>query len=196
MLQDEAYAIDALVDLAPPPPSKNDLDSNNGGGGSSGTGGGPPGGGGGGFTYPPMPNPPGYSYPPGAVAYPPPVNNGPQAPGPGGVPINMSEKDLLRLNEEGPPPYFPSDPSASAPPPNTTSVSSNFQIEDPSKSVPSSSAGAPNLDLPELPTVPSDTPTHSASGSINDDIKKKDDEDEDIDFDDLTRRFEALKKKK
>merc|ERR1711902_349492 len=99
-------------------------------------------------------------------------------------------------NEEGPPPYFPSDPSASAPPPNTTSVSNNFQIEDPSKSVPSSSAGASNLDLPDLPTVPSDTPTHSASGSINDDMKKKDDEDEDIDFDDLTRRFEALKKKK
>ena len=56
------------------------------------------------------------------------------------------------------------------------------------------SGGASNLDLPELPTVPSDTPTHSATGSL--DEKKNNDEDEDIDFDDLTRRFEALKKKK
>ena len=56
------------------------------------------------------------------------------------------------------------------------------------------SGGASNLDLPELPTVPSDTPTHSASGSI--DEKKNNDDEEDIDFDDLTRRFEALKKKK
>ena len=36
MLQDEAYAVDALVDLAPPPPNKNDLDSNSNPGGSSG----------------------------------------------------------------------------------------------------------------------------------------------------------------
>ena len=56
------------------------------------------------------------------------------------------------------------------------------------------SGGASNLDLPELPTVPSDTPTHSATGSL--DEKKNNDEDEDIDFDDLQRRFEALKKKK
>ena len=54
--------------------------------------------------------------------------------------------------------------------------------------------GTSNLDLPKLPTVPSDTPTHSATGSL--DEKKNNDEDEDIDFDDLTRRFEALKKKK
>ena len=42
--------------------------------------------------------------------------------------------------------------------------------------------------------MPSDTPTHSATGSL--DEKKNNYEDEDIDFDDLTRRFEALKKKK
>lgn len=39
-------------------------------------------------------------------------------------------------------------------------------------------------DLPELPTVPSDIPTSSP--------RKGDD----IDFDDLTKRFEELKKKK
>ena len=103
----------------------------------------------------------------------------------------LSEKDILRLNEEGPPPYFPNDPSASAPPANPID-SSNVQNQNPNKSVPM--PGASNLDLPELPTVPSDTPTHSSgTGSID---KKNLDDEEDIDFDDLTRRFEALKKKK
>ena len=49
------------------------------------------------------------------------------------------------------------------------------------------------LDLPELPGVPLDTPVHERSCSPN---GTKKDEEEDIDFDDLTRRFEALKKKK
>ena len=54
-------------------------------------------------------------------------------------------------------------------------------------------SGSPALDLPELPGVPLDTPVHERSDSPA--ATKKDDE-EDIDFDDLTRRFEALKKKK
>ena len=40
--------------------------------------------GGGGFTYPAMPIPPGYPYPPGAAAYTPPpapMNSGPPPPG-------------------------------------------------------------------------------------------------------------------
>ena len=49
---------------------------------------------------------------------------------------------------------------------------------------------SPALDLPELPGVPLDTPVHERSDSPA--PTKKDDE-EDIDFDDLTRRFEALK---
>ena len=107
---------------------------------------------------------------------------------------NLSEKDFLRMNEEGPPPYFPNDPSASAPPAtNFANLSSQNENKDPSINMPTP-GGASNLDLPELPTVPSDTPTHSASGSI--DEKKNNDDEEDIDFDDLTRRFEALKKKK
>jgi len=191
MLQDEAYAVDALLDLAPPTPNMNDLDSPGHPGhpgGSSGSGGNN---GGGGFAYPPMHNPPGYSYPPGAAAYPPPpANSGHPPPGPASS-QTLSEKDILRLNEEGPPPYFPSDPSASAPPSNPMD-SSIVQNQNPSKSL--SMSGASNLDLPELPTVPSDTPTHSSgTGSIE---KKNLDDDEDIDFDDLTRRFEALKKKK
>ena len=86
MLQDEAYAIDALVDLQPPNPIKNDLDTNSNPGGSSGNSGNN---GGGGFAYPPaapVQNPPGYSYPPAppAAAYippPAPVNPGPTPPG-------------------------------------------------------------------------------------------------------------------
>ena len=44
---------------------------------------------------------------------------------------------------------------------------------------------------PELPTVPSDTPTHSATGSF--DEKKKNDEEENIDFSELMCRLEGLK---
>ena len=47
------------------------------------------------------------------------------------------------------------------------------------------------LDLPDLPTVPSDTPPNDATPD-----QKNDENDDDLDFDDLTRRFEALKKKK
>lgn len=42
-------------------------------------------------------------------------------------------------------------------------------------------------DLPDLPSVPVDNITGSSRGKG---------EDEDIDFDDLTRRFEELKKRK
>ena len=45
------------------------------------------------------------------------------------------------------------------------------------------------LDFPELPGVPIDSPLKAGSPV---DEKKE----EDIDFDDLSRRFEALKKKK
>ena len=198
MIQDETYAADALLDLAPPVPDKNDLDGNN----SNSSGGG------GGYAAPPQPfaypppaqNPPmypqqqPYPYPPmgppgGATAYPPPPQNaGPPS-------QSLSEKDILSMNE-GPPPYFPSDPSASAPPGPTgpTPGAGSAPGGDVSASVPPGGKVESNLDLPELPTVPSDTPTHSRTPE-NDDLKKPD-EDEDIDFDDLTRRFEALKKKK
>ena len=74
---------------------------------------------------------------------------------------NLSEKDFLRMNEEGPPPYFPNDPSASAPPAtNFANLSSQNEDKNPIQNLPTS-GGASNLDLPELPTVPSDTPTHS-----------------------------------
>ena len=69
---------------------------------------------------------------------------------------------------------------------NEPDLSSQNENKYPSKNIPTARR-ASNLNLPELPTVPS-------SGSF--DEKKNNDEEEDIDFDDLTRRFEALKKKK
>ena len=50
---------------------------------------------------------------------------------------------------------------------------------------------ASEMNVSEATTVPSDTPTHSATGSF--DEKKNNDEEEDIDFEDLMRRLEALK---
>ena len=194
MIQDETYATDALVDLAPNVP-KNDLDGSNGSNTGSGGGGQAvpppqqP------FQYPTPQNPPMYppqqtpfAYPPqsgGAMGYPQPPTNNPNA--------NLSEKDILGMNE-GPPPYFPQDPSASAPPPASTNpgVNSNeVKANDdnsPVKSLPSVTDS--KLDLPELPTVPSDTPPNDSTPD------QKNDEEDDLDFDDLTRRFEALKKKK
>lgn len=53
---------------------------------------------------------------------------------------------------------------------------------------PSATAPPPGtFDLPNLPNVPSDLPDVPNSDGNNDD---------DIDFDDLSRRFEELKKKK
>lgn len=212
MQGDETYAADSLIDVgpAPPLPDKSEF------------GLGPPGGGGGSFppqgapfNYPShtQPQQPGaypngaagassapFSYPGGAIGgapsnYPPVINN--------------SEKSLLGF-DEGPPPYFPPDiktpPGASftAAPGGANLSNSNIaqnDLNNPSGGEQPKGANASNdvgsnsggLDLPELPGVPVDTPVHERSSSPPN--TKKDDE-EDIDFDDLTRRFEALKKKK
>ena len=77
-------------------------------------------------------------------------------------------------------------PAAKAP--STASVDDNN----------AAAASANNLDIPELPEIPSGTPTHTANNfdDEDDEDKKVNNEEEDIDFDDLTKRFEALKKKK
>lgn len=195
--QDEQYAADALIDLAPAPPlpDKNDLNKGNGGGG-----------GGGGAAVPPVPGASaphpqaGYSpfqYPPaatansahppvygggaGAMPYPPPGEmTFPSASNGYNIPLNASVR-----GEDGPPPYFPPDVSAQpALPPAAPAAASG------PPPVRSDSQEDNNMiDFPELPGVPSDSPLKS--GSPVD--EKKDD---DIDFDDLSRRFEALKKKK
>jgi len=194
MQQDEVYSADQLIDLAPAIPNKNDLDDE---GGNSG--------GGGGFSVPPsahhQPPPPSYtpndqhqpfSYPapgaaaaayPGATAYPPPgaaAYPPPAAPGPafsynippdsGSPNDNIDKVNLNDSDDAAPPPYFPPDKGPD------TQQEGNREA---------GGGGGGFLDLPDLPAVPGDTPVGTPKG-----------DDEDIDFDDLTKRFEALKKKK
>ena len=110
-----------------------------------------------------------------------------------GLSSNMLKLKLAGF-DEGPPPYFPPDIKT---PPSASNISSTPQNDldnpsggEPPKNSNDTGSGSGGLDLPELPGVPADTPVHEPSPS---DGNK---EDEDIDFDDLTRRFEALKKKK
>ncbi|XP_043562663.1 IST1 homolog isoform X3 [Chiloscyllium plagiosum] len=147
--------------------------------------GGPGGGGGGGFTAPtvdsmpmhmPMPTPSvPFSYPPRKG----PDNNLPvdtyqpfnnfQPPNMGGNPPPIPTQ----------PPTYESLPGPSVPIPaprqlpGPASTSSNFVYD--------------NVTIPELPSVPDTLPTASIGGTST--------ASEDIDFDDLSRRFEDLKKK-
>jgi len=177
MCQDEVYSADNLIELAPGVPRDPDDNSSRGGGG--------------GFSAPPLPSytdqPAPFNYPaPGPAAYIPPPGapytppqSAPYPPPSDGLYPMRSESpvatksNLNMLDDEGgPPPYFPPDltnQQAAAPAP----------------------APAPALpDLPELPAVPLDTPPISKAAS------PADPPEEEIDFDDLTKRFEALKKKK
>lgn len=87
------------------------------------------------------------------------------------------------------------DPAHSAPPPGTGQQSYNDWLgEDPKKQVhsqPPPPAGFNPEAFPDLPAVPNSTlpdPGNSVGGSSAGG--------EDVDFDDLTRRFEQLKKRK
>jgi len=200
MCQDEVYSADNLIELTPNLPAvpKNDLDDNNAKGG-----------GGGGFSAPPSANygggaPAPFQYPPaapaGASAYPPaPPQDAPYPPpfqyhvppqAPGSPNSNVERNTKLNMLDEeeeggGPPPYFPPDhlkqDGSQQQPPAPASAP-------PSSAPPASSPGF--LDLPDLPAVPVDTPLGSKGASPDEN------KDDDIDFDDLTKRFEALKKKK
>ncbi|KAF4520451.1 hypothetical protein B566_EDAN004023 [Ephemera danica] len=95
-------------------------------------------------------------------------------------PVGPSVKELnIGLDEEAPPPYgnFPPDI------PDANKQSGNLPKPAPrSKLTPEN-----NMELPELPAVPTDSfPPSGPANTSNDDI----------DFDDLTRRFEDLKKRK
>jgi len=199
MQQDEVYSADHLIDLVPDIPNINDFDKDdkgNGGGGGGGgfaqpghpAGGYPPTQPAGGYPPPPSysPNQPfaypapggaqAYPPPPGAAAYMPPAGAMPYPPDLGSFNYNImpdknspndnNDEKKINLNdsdEGAPPPYSP-----------------------PEKS-PLPTGGVPDfLDLPDLPTVPGDTPVGGTPKG----------DDEEIDFDDLTKRFEALKKKK
>jgi len=187
MCQDEVYSADNLIELAPTVPGKNDLDDDNRGPGG--------GSGGGGFAAPPGlpgydPAPAPFQYPniAGAAAFPPPPSH--EAPYPPAFQYNIpnrpdspnsnvetkSNLNMLDDDEDGgaPPPYFPPDQTK----------------EELSQQEPTAPATSYTLDLPDLPAVPSDTPLGSKIGTPHAGPE------EDIDFDDLTKRFEALKKKK
>jgi len=73
---------------------------------------------------------------------------------------------------------------------NTNDNLEKANVPKPSPRTKFSPSPPPDFDLPDLPSVPFDNlASSSASGS-------KGDAEDDIDFDDLTRRFEELKKKK
>lgn len=95
------------------------------------------------------------------------------------------------FDSSGPPPSYDSSvaangqprPASSAPPPNLN-PSGGLRPQ----AAPRTNARSPGV--PELPDVPADSPSDGSK-----DMTPKDEEDT-IDFDDLARRFEALKKKK
>merc|ERR1719483_782478 len=219
MSQDEIYSADNLIELAPAPPNKNDLD-NMGAGGGSGAGDGftaPP-------SYNiGQPQPMQYPSAGGAMNYPPPgmptLNIAAPPPFSYNIPSQLSESpndnnstkgELNMFDDSAPPPYFPPDQpkvdlSQQQPPPNPIypaptnnpdmldlpdhpKVDLSQQQPPPNPISPAPTNNPDMLDLPDLPAVPMETPLggNTPQGGADDDI----------DFDDLTKRFEALKKKK
>ncbi|XP_060801066.1 IST1 homolog isoform X2 [Amyelois transitella] len=142
-----------------------------------------------GFPHPPplpnLPNfpPPGtpFSYPTkpshgsagGFIASPPPGTGPSGAPAPYGVPPGVDSKNLSNsfLQPRDPPPPQPQPRARPAAPPRGPD---------------------PFPELPELPSVPSDLLLPSVPHSNDDNTSSAPDE---IDFEDLNRRFEELKKK-
>ncbi|XP_061614707.1 IST1 homolog isoform X1 [Phyllopteryx taeniolatus] len=134
------------------------------------------GGGGGGFTAPVMPMPMPMPMP---MHMPTPFNY----PAPKGEPFNPA---IGSYNS------FPHSVGGGQPPQLPTSPPTYESIDDLKNSLPSQATGPSsqiydNNSLPELPSVPDTLPATSFGGNTT--------TSEDIDFDDLTRRFEELKKK-
>ncbi|XP_052845523.1 IST1 homolog isoform X2 [Drosophila gunungcola] len=155
------------------------------------------------FNYPPFGGPGGGGGGGGACAAPQPMqppppfayNIPPNQPAPPAVlpPKCAEEKDLNTNFINRPKPE-------NDPPPRYTSINPvNLQNANKPKPQPRSKlppgnptlpSAPPALDFPSLPNVPNDLPDIPGAGA-----EKKDDEEE-IDFDDLSRRFENLKKRK
>ncbi|GLG93004.1 IST1-like protein [Gryllus bimaculatus] len=141
----------------------------------------------------------GFPQPP-----PPPMPGGPPAAMPGGIPGGVGGfVSPPPLPSQGPSAPYGAPFSYNIPPENdihSKPLNTNLQSDDKPKPTPrskispgggggggsSQNNGFP--DLPELPAVPTDSfpPGEDAAGGSNDDI----------DFDDLTKRFEELKKRK
>lgn len=206
MKDDKSNAGDSiLIDLS----DRNNLDGGGSGGGSS-TGGG---GGGGapaplGFIGypqpPPLPHLPTvpptvpFHYPQGpsgqhfGSASAPPFNYNipPNPPGPSNeeekdlnINSNFLHKEKKSLGDAGPPPSYAS-----------LSPDDNMQNSTKPKPQPRSKI-SPEMNFPVLPNVPADLPDVPNDGSPSARSGGPDDNDE-IDFDELSRRFEELKKKK
>lgn len=191
-----------LIDLS----DRNNLDGSSGGGGSSSGG---AGGGG-------MPAPPGF------IGYPQPPNL-PQLPIlPPTVPFSYPGSNMQNFGSASAPPFnynIPPNPSVPPvdevkdlninsnflkqekkadlePPPSYASLSPDDNMQNSSKPKPQPrSKFSPEKNYPVLPNVPSDLPDvpsddNTGAGGID-----RDDNDE-IDFDELSRRFEELKKRK
>ncbi|KAH8305196.1 hypothetical protein KR018_000545 [Drosophila ironensis] len=164
--------------------------------------GGGPGGGGGACAVQPTPPPFAYNIPP---------NQPPQPPQPLVLPPKCAEEKDLNTNfinhetsnEDGsgsPDENILRPKPENDPPPRYTSINPvNLQNANKPKPQPRSKlppghptqpSAPPALDFPSLPNVPCDLPDVSPPGA-----EKKNDDDE-IDFDELSRRFENLKKRK
>ncbi|CAL8101974.1 unnamed protein product [Orchesella dallaii] len=203
-------ADELLIDV-----SADDQNTNNlgGGGGASGGGAGPSGGGGGGgstappmqepgfigYPYMPMPanpagNPPAYT----PFSYPevPPIDKAQYQNSFPDSPLNIPPKhDLSGFGMPMPPPHgLPSDKELNV---NfTNNVDPRPKPAPRAKLNPSNDGSLDLPDLPELPSVPFTDPSDSRGNVGGPNINSKSNDENDIDFDDLTRRFEELKKRK
>lgn len=190
----DGFAPDAGNSPAYPPPPGGGLPFNGPGGG----GGGlpyPPAGGGGGMPYPP--NGPMHSGPPSdsSPGYPPP---GPGHMGPMGgyqdpnVPMPPSYNETMYTD--------PGSASGGAPPlPSKGPVGVGGAASNPNLLRPPGNPPS-NFSLPELPGIPSDSlpdiPSPPRSGGVTPQGGSGPPPNDDVDLDDLTRRFEELKKRK
>ncbi|XP_018357427.1 PREDICTED: IST1 homolog isoform X2 [Trachymyrmex cornetzi] len=132
----------------------------------------------------------GIPHPPGFIGYP----QAPLLPDPGFHSSMDSEKDTHTLGFVSPtsPPSIEKDQNTSF---NPTTLSYNIPLDNANSNKPSDEKPKPqprskipinNYQLPDLPAVPTENNDSPANLSVNDDI----------DFDDLMKRFEDLKKRK
>jgi len=214
----EAQVAENLIELGED--GRNNLDSNSGGG----RGGGAGGGGGGNLVNPGAPPAPGFHYPyratepgpdidtpPKPFEYPtyPHLPDEPKVPlGSPTYPDQFSPMNIPPPGTFGPQGGYPGAPHpgfAQPQPPNDKELNFNYKDDSKPKPAPRGKLSPGNggeidfPELPDLPAVPSSNPSDSDVGRQSKNSKPKTNnvsKDDDIDFDDLSRRFEDLKKRK